>query len=75
MSSFTISASFRIVISSLLPMLKTSPIALGSLTSFMRQPTTSPMYVKLRDCVPSPKTVIGSFASAWRTNDGSTIPY
>ena len=28
-----------------------------------------------RDCVPSPKTVIGSPASAWRTKFGITMPY
>ena len=31
--------------------------------------------MKLRDCVPSPNTVIGSPASAWRTKVGTTIPY
>jgi hypothetical protein len=29
----------------------------------------------LRDCVPSPNTVIGSFASACRTKVGTTMPY
>ena len=38
-------------------------------------PTTSATWVKERDCVPSPNTVIGSPASAWRTKFGITMPY
>src|SRR5688572_9833971 len=58
-----------------LPMLNTSPTALGSLDSFTNASTTSPTYVKLRVCVPSPNTVIGWLASACLTNVGSTMPY
>src|SRR6267142_5095199 len=69
------SASFSIVTSCVLPMLMTWPIAFGSCTSFTSAPTTSLTCVKARDCVPSPKTVIGSPASACRTKLGMTIPY
>ena len=40
----------------------------------MRPLTTSPTYVNDRVCVPSPYTVIGSPASAWRTKFGMTMP-
>ena len=53
----------------------TWPIACGSPTSLISAPTTSATWVKARDCVPSPNTVIGSPASAWRTKFGMTIPY
>ena len=57
------------------PMLKTCPIARGSASSLTRASTTSPTYVKLRDWVPSPCTVIGCPASACRTKLGITMPY
>ena len=41
----------------------------------MNARTTSLTCVKQRDCVPSPYTVMGSPASAWRTKFGMTIPY
>ena len=40
----------------------------------MSAPTTSPTWQKLRVCVPSPCTVIGWPASAWRTKFGITMP-
>src|SRR6266849_3579358 len=75
LNSRTRSASFAIVTSSELPMLITWPMAAGSLTSFNRAPTTSVTCVKERDCLPSPNTVIGSPARAWRTKLGITMPY
>ena len=71
----TLAASSPIVISLPLPILKTWPIAWGSSIKATIALTTSPTYVKLRDCVPSPKTVIGCPASACRTKFGITIPY
>src|SRR5262249_24424869 len=57
------------------PVLKTSPTARGSLIKATTTFTTSPTYVKLRDCVPSPHTVMGWFGSACRTKVRTTIPY
>src|SRR5262245_10729369 len=56
-------------------MLNTPPTARGSPASLMSASTTSPTYVKLRVCLPSPNTVIGCPASACLTKVGSTIPY
>jgi hypothetical protein len=48
------SASSRIVISSVFPMLKTWPIARGSWTSLITPSTTSPTKVNERLCLPVP---------------------
>src|SRR3989442_2951534 len=74
-TAFTCLARSSTVVSTSCPTLNTSPTAPAHSASFISAQTTSLMYGKLRDCLPSPNTVIGWPLRAWVTKVGSTIPY
>ena len=68
-------ARLRMEISVSQPMLKTCPRASSQSSSRVMASTVSCTCAKQRVCVPSPKTVSGPPAHAWRAKRGRTMPY